>query len=49
VVDAYCAMTDDRPYREAFAGEEAIREICKEAGTHYDPAVVEVFEKVVGG
>jgi GAF domain-containing protein len=46
VVDAYCAMTEERPHRKAYDSEEAIREIGKEVGTHYDPAVVEVFEKV---
>jgi diguanylate cyclase (GGDEF)-like protein len=43
VVDAYSAMTLDRPYRDALPEEEAIAELRKGAGTQFDPAVVEAF------
>lgn len=43
VVDSFDAMTVNRPYREALAPEVARREIEKEAGSHFDPAVVEAF------
>ncbi len=43
VVDAYDAMTSDRPYRRAMSHEEALAEIAEEAGTQFDPLVVEQF------
>jgi HD-GYP domain-containing protein (c-di-GMP phosphodiesterase class II)/signal transduction histidine kinase len=47
VLDAFCSMTEERTYRKAFSREEAILEIRKESGTHFDPKVVEVVERVV--
>jgi putative methionine-R-sulfoxide reductase with GAF domain len=46
VVDAYCAMTEVRPYRQALGPEEVMTEIRKGAGTHYDPRMVEALEKI---
>jgi PAS domain S-box-containing protein/putative nucleotidyltransferase with HDIG domain len=43
VADAFDAMTSDRPYREATTTFEAIDEIERCAGTHFDPVVVEAF------
>jgi diguanylate cyclase (GGDEF)-like protein/PAS domain S-box-containing protein len=43
VVDAYDAMTQDRPYRKAMTQEEAIVEIKKNSGTQFDPEIVGVF------
>jgi HD-GYP domain-containing protein (c-di-GMP phosphodiesterase class II)/CheY-like chemotaxis protein len=43
VVDAYYAMTTDRPYRKALPRDRAIAEIKKTAGGQFDPEVVEVF------
>ncbi|MFN7940948.1 MAG: HD domain-containing protein [Thermoanaerobaculia bacterium] len=40
VVDAYDAMTNDRPYRAARGTEEALRELEGEAGRQFDPLVV---------
>jgi len=48
VVDAYDAMTSDRPYRPAMSREEAIEELKKNAGTQFDPRVVKVFLLVLG-
>jgi HD-GYP domain-containing protein (c-di-GMP phosphodiesterase class II) len=39
-VDAYDAMTNDRPYRRALARDEARRRIAAGAGTAFDPRVV---------
>lgn len=47
VVDAYHAMTSDRPYRKAMPKEAAIAELKKCAGTYFDPAVVEAFLKLL--
>ncbi|MDR3591378.1 MAG: PocR ligand-binding domain-containing protein [Negativicutes bacterium] len=43
LVDAYDAMTHDRPYRKAMPQEAALRELRRCAGTQFDPALVEVF------
>jgi response regulator RpfG family c-di-GMP phosphodiesterase len=43
VVDAFDAMTSDRPYSKAISFEAAKAEIRRCAGSHFDPAVVEAF------
>jgi diguanylate cyclase (GGDEF)-like protein/PAS domain S-box-containing protein len=47
IVDAYDAMTNDRPYRKAFTREQAIADIKRYSGTKYDPKLVEVFIKIM--
>jgi hypothetical protein len=47
VVDAFCAMREVRPYRQALGPEEVMAEIRKEAGTHYDPRMVEALAGVL--
>ncbi len=46
VVDAYDAMTSDRPYRRAMPHEAAIAEIRAGAGIQFDPAIVEKFLEI---
>jgi len=48
VVDAYDAMTSDRPYRLAHPHEYALEEIRHHAGTQFDPVVVAAFFAAVG-
>ncbi len=43
VIDAFDAMTSDRPYRKAMTVEQAIEELRKKSGTQFDPKVVEAF------
>jgi diguanylate cyclase (GGDEF)-like protein len=43
VADAYHAMVHDRPYSSALAHEAALAELRANAGTQFDPMVVDVF------
>jgi HD-GYP domain-containing protein (c-di-GMP phosphodiesterase class II) len=43
IVDVFDALTSDRPYRAAWSYEKALDYIQEQAGTHFDPAVVEAF------
>mgnify|MGYP002336464902 CR=1 FL=1 len=43
VVDAYDAMTTDRPYRVSIGVDRAVDELARAAGTQFDPEVVRVF------
>jgi diguanylate cyclase (GGDEF)-like protein len=43
VADAYHAMIHDRPYKKALGHEAALEELRANAGTQFDPDVVEVF------
>jgi two-component system, cell cycle response regulator len=45
VCDAFDAMTTDRPYREGMSAEEALAELRRCAGTQFDPAVVDEFDR----
>lgn len=49
VADVYDALTSTRSYREAWTHEKAIGVITKDSGTHFDPAVVEVFLRIIDG
>ena len=43
VLDAFDAMTADRVYRKAITQEDALEEIRKNAGTQFDPNIVNSF------
>ena len=47
VADSYEAMTSDRPYRKALSEDEAVQELKKNAGTQFDPNIVEVFLEIL--
>ncbi len=46
-VDAYDAMTNDRPYRKALTHEQALSELEAGAGSQFDPEVVEALKAVL--
>lgn len=46
VADVYDALVSDRPYKKAFSTAKAEAIIMDEAGRHFDPLIVEVFESV---
>lgn len=49
IVDAYDAMTGDRPYRKAMTAEEAVRELVRCGGTQFDPELVRLFLELLNG
>jgi HD-GYP domain-containing protein (c-di-GMP phosphodiesterase class II) len=46
VVDAYDAMTSDRPYRKGMSHSEAMKVLQKSAGSQFDPSLVQVFAEL---
>ena len=47
VADAYSAMVDRRPYKDAASPEQAREELSRCAGTQFDPEIVEAFLRVL--
>ncbi|MCD4720300.1 MAG: HD domain-containing protein [Desulfobacula sp.] len=43
VADVYDAVVSDRPYRDGWVEEKAIKMITEESGKHFDPKVVNAF------
>ena len=43
LVDAFDAMTSDRPYRRSLTFEQALEQIARAGGTQFDPEVVRCF------
>lgn len=48
VCDAYEAMVSDRPFRPALSPELAVEELFANAGTQFDPKVVQIFSAALG-
>ena len=46
VADALDALTTDRPYRPASSFADARAEVCRGAGTQFDPTVVAAFRQI---
>ena len=47
VVDAYDAMTDDRPYRKACCHQDALDELRRLRGYQFDPQIVDIFSEIL--
>jgi len=47
VVDCWDALTNDRPYRQAWTKEQAITYITKNSGIEFDPQIVQAFLKIL--
>lgn len=47
VVDAFDAMTNDRPYRKALSHSSAIEEIKRCSGTQFDPKITDIFLNIL--
>ncbi|MDR0881075.1 MAG: response regulator [Candidatus Adiutrix sp.] len=46
LADVYDALTSDRPYKKAFSHSTSVAIIREGSGTHFDPALVSLFERV---
>jgi HD-GYP domain-containing protein (c-di-GMP phosphodiesterase class II) len=47
IIDAWDAMTSDRPYRQAMTKSAAIAELRRQEGTQFDPKLVACFLRVI--
>lgn len=47
LADFYDALTHERPYKKAWTPEEALTEVKKQRGLHFDPQIVDVFVDLV--
>jgi HD-GYP domain-containing protein (c-di-GMP phosphodiesterase class II) len=47
VVDVWDALRSDRPYRKAWGVEKVLDYFTGQAGSKFDPRVVECFLKVI--
>ncbi len=47
IADVYDALTSKRSYKAAWTPQDALAEIQRQSGAHFDPAVVKVFTVVV--
>ena len=47
IIDAWDAMTSDRPYRKAMPKASAVAELRRQEGSQFDPKLVELFLRVI--
>jgi putative two-component system response regulator len=47
VADVFDALTSVRPYKSAWSVDEALEVMHKDAGKHFDPAIVACFDRVL--
>ena len=46
VADVFDALTHERPYKHAWAVEDAKAEICGQSGRQFDPQIVKCFMRL---
>lgn len=46
LVSAYCALTENRPFRDAYSKEEALQIIEEAAGVEFNPDIYDVCKKI---
>jgi putative two-component system response regulator len=47
IVEAFAAMTSDRPYGHTLSTEEAVSKLRTRRGTQYDPQVLDTFLRLI--
>ncbi|MBL8100601.1 MAG: GAF domain-containing protein [Anaerolineales bacterium] len=47
VIDAFDALTSNRPYRQKISTEEALIYLREQSGILFDPTIVDAFEKMI--
>lgn len=47
VIDAFDALTSNRPYRQKISTEEALAYLREQSGILFDPNIVDAFEKMI--
>ncbi|MGI6225930.1 MAG: diguanylate cyclase [Peptococcales bacterium] len=43
IIDSYDAITTNRPYKECMSKNQALEELARFSGTHYDPEILDMF------
>jgi putative two-component system response regulator len=46
ICDVYDALTSERPYKRRWTHDEALEEITRKRGTHFDPELVDAFMQI---
>ena len=47
MADVFDALTHERPYKAAWPVRDALAEIARGAGHHFDPQIAATFEQIV--
>ncbi|MCG8315283.1 MAG: two-component system response regulator, partial [Pseudomonadales bacterium] len=47
IADVFDALLSPRPYKEAFSMERSLEILKKDAGSHFDPHLIEIFFRLV--
>jgi len=46
IADVYDALVSERPYKKALSHDAAVAVMLDGRGTHFDPAIIDIFEKI---
>jgi len=47
VADVFDALTSERPYKRAWTVEAAVALLKDQAGSHFDPSLISIFEQIL--